>query len=59
MFEVVGILATCVCPFYCRLVSGAGDIKITKDGKVLLDEMVGTHRPTLLLLLFPLLAHTV
>ena len=24
----------------CRLVGGAGDIKITKDGKVLLSEMV-------------------
>ena len=35
----------CLC---CRLVSGAGDIKITKDGKVLLDEMVGNHPQTLL-----------
>lgn len=24
----------------CRLVSGSGDIKLTKDGKVLLHEMV-------------------
>lgn len=24
----------------CRLVSGAGDIKLTKDGNVLLHEMV-------------------
>ena len=27
--------------FYGRLVSGAGDIKLTKDGNVLLHEMVG------------------
>ena len=26
--------------FYFRLVSGSGDIKLTKDGKVLLSEMV-------------------
>lgn len=26
----------------CRLVGGAGQIKVTKDGKVLLDEMVRT-----------------
>lgn len=26
-----------------RLVSGAGDIKITKDGNVLLHEMVTIH----------------
>ena len=26
--------------FCCRLVSGAGDIKLTKDGNVLLHEMV-------------------
>lgn len=25
---------------FCRLVSGAGDIKLTKDGNVLLHEMV-------------------
>jgi len=28
---------------YFRLVSGAGDIKITKDGNTLLHEMVGTR----------------
>lgn len=30
-------------PFDCRLVSGAGDIKITKDGNVLLHEMQIQH----------------
>lgn len=33
------ILGFCV----CRLVSGAGDIKLTKDGNVLLHEMVRKH----------------
>ena len=35
--------ATWVCVYcncFCRLVSGAGDIKLTKDGSVLLHEMV-------------------
>jgi hypothetical protein len=30
------------CVVYRRLVSGAGDIKLTKDGNVLLHEMVRT-----------------
>ena len=33
------ILITCV-SFVLRLVSGSGDIKLTKDGNVLLHEMV-------------------
>lgn len=33
-------LKWCVCLCVCRLVSGAGDIKLTKDGNVLLHEMV-------------------
>ena len=33
-------ISSCFTNLYYRLVSGSGDIKITKDGKVLLDEMV-------------------
>ena len=32
-----------------RLVSGAGDIKLTKDGNVLLHEMVSTAQTSLLI----------
>lgn len=35
--------ATISCICYFRLVSGAGDIKITKDGNVLLHEMQIQH----------------
>jgi len=37
------IIVVCIFEFCCiffRLVSGSGDIKLTKDGNVLLHEMV-------------------
>lgn len=38
--EVLSVSIKMVCLCVCRLVSGAGDIKLTKDGNVLLHEMV-------------------
>ena len=38
--------------YFFRLVSGAGDIKLTKDGNVLLHEMVGQLLSDFSVLLF-------
>lgn len=40
---IAGSCASTLCSCF-RLVSGAGDIKLTKDGNVLLHEMVRTYQ---------------
>ena len=42
--SIVSIVNPSLCVWVRRLVSGAGDIKLTKDGNVLLHEMVSRCR---------------
>ena len=54
LIKKVCCIFSCVCA--ARLVSGAGDIKITKDGNILLHEMVGGDDVANLILHTPVLA---